>query len=517
MPGSFGLEAALQLLQFFIIENNLAGNILNALFQPALPDHPVSWKFAGEISPAHSRMLIEMNILRISQEQKSISVTAEAWIRADNALVYKVTDLGIRVVAADEMPRQEARAEFEEVLDPVAQSWLQDHRPTYTLPVVPMMSIAAWMARVAARFVHENKFGGRKHANDWVVTSVEGMELRGWLTCDAPRRMRWTVKVAEKQAKEAALTRVGLDIELAVWRSATTKDLERFESITSGRVWLSREYSDPPVAWLAPAEGQVRPDPYESAELFHGPAFQLVRELRISRVGSSALLDPGAGSVPYDSLHESLLDACLQTVLSADFSLFAPDIEGKHLAFPFRLDSLHLYAGLPNKGILRCETRFAGSQMGPRFPAFQTQLIRGETVLADINLTRVLVPLAGHELPPRVRRAYIRDHDFVAGAGLSTFASGCTRLRIADVQIMDWIRGSVAHCYRTRSVEAVALAFEVAVKEHVAQRTKLHPRWIELRTEDTPGRFRAVFDSGEIEVLAHREGDEITVADIKSP
>jgi 3-oxoacyl-(acyl-carrier-protein) synthase/3-hydroxymyristoyl/3-hydroxydecanoyl-(acyl carrier protein) dehydratase len=515
MPGSFGLEAAFQLLQFFIIEKDLAEKIPNARFRPALPDHPVSWKFAGEISPAHSRMSIEMNILRIAQEQESISVAAEAWIRADGTRVYKLTNLCLRVIAADETRRQEARAEFEEVLDPTTRPWLQDHRPTHTLPVVPMMSIAAWVARVAARFVQENEFGGKKHASDWVVTSIEGMELRGWLTCEATRRMRWTAKIAEKQAKETALTRVCLDIELAVWRSATVKDLERFETITSGRVWLSREYSDPPVAWLVPPESQVRPDPYESAELFHGPAFQLVRELRISHVGTSALLDAGAGSVPSDLLHESLLDACLQTVLSEDFPLFAPEIDGKHLAFPFRLDSLRLYTCLPNKGILRCETRFAGFQMGPRFPSFQTQLIQGERVLAEINLTRVLVPLAGHELPPRVRRAYIRDHAFVAGAGLSTFASGCTRLQIADVQRMDWIRGSVAHCYRTRGVESVALAFEVAVKEHVAQRIKVHPRWIELRDEEASGRFRALFASGEIEVLAYREGDEITVVDMK--
>ena len=43
-------------------------------------------------------------------------------------------------------------------------------------------------------------------------------------------------------------------------------------------------------------------DPYASGALFHGPAFQVLRELRMGEAGSSSVLDAGRGQVPFGFL-----------------------------------------------------------------------------------------------------------------------------------------------------------------------------------------------------------------------
>ena len=50
-PGSLGVEAMIQTLQFYMLHKNMAKGIANPRFVPLALDHPVTWKYRGPGDP----------------------------------------------------------------------------------------------------------------------------------------------------------------------------------------------------------------------------------------------------------------------------------------------------------------------------------------------------------------------------------------------------------------------------------------------------------------------------------
>jgi 3-hydroxymyristoyl/3-hydroxydecanoyl-(acyl carrier protein) dehydratase len=57
-PGSLGLEAVCQLLQFFCIETGLGAGVPDAVFEPIMRDRPTVWKFRGQVLPTDGMITI---------------------------------------------------------------------------------------------------------------------------------------------------------------------------------------------------------------------------------------------------------------------------------------------------------------------------------------------------------------------------------------------------------------------------------------------------------------------------
>ncbi len=184
--GSLGVEAMVQLLQFYLIETGMHEGIEGPVFEPIASGKQVTWKYRGQVVPRNSRVQIEMEVMELGRDQRGPYAVADAWLWVDSMRIYHAQGLAVRILPAappvkaleGEMVQQEL------VLDPATDRWLVDHRPTFTVATAPMMWLVEVLARQAGR-----------HRPDWKVVRVEGLRALRWLVCEGPRRLRTSSQV----------------------------------------------------------------------------------------------------------------------------------------------------------------------------------------------------------------------------------------------------------------------------------------------------------------------------------
>jgi 1-acyl-sn-glycerol-3-phosphate acyltransferase len=332
------------------------------------------------------------------------------------------------------------------VVDPARDRWVSDHCPTFTVPALPMMAIVDQLLAAVPE--------ARTRA-----AALSELRVLRWLLVEGPTTLE--------------TKRTGDVVEL----------FANGERVASAKVRAPRPR---PAAWAA-ITGAPEPSPYETGELFHGPAFHKLRSLVRAADGSaSAILD--ASTDVEGTTNLVLLDAATHAIRHED---------GDHVYYPALVPELDLFAPLPREGDVRCEVRPEPHAASSRFPAYKLQLIRGDVVVAELRLVEAGFPKARlGRAAPLDRRRFLRDHTFVPGLRMSRDEGGATILTKADVDAHDWLPGTVLGVYGTRDLERLAL------KEHLAHRTGLHPRVLPEALPLT-----------RVDVDVTRSGDEVTVRD----
>jgi acyl transferase domain-containing protein/3-hydroxymyristoyl/3-hydroxydecanoyl-(acyl carrier protein) dehydratase len=496
-PGSLGIEAMCQLLQFYMIERGLGAGVPNGYFEPIMVGSAVTWTFRGQVVPTNQKITIEMEVTDVGEDAHGPFAIADAWLWVDGKRIYKAKNLGMRIGAgAKDAEIQSVPTESSEfVLDPAIDTWLADHCPTWTLPVLPMMSMVDYMAEAAA-----------KHAGREVV-ALENLQLRRWLPFPGgPVRLRADV-TGEGDTR---------NVTLLAWRDATAAALSRFEPVASG---VARFGTRPDVAPFAPLTDLVpAADPYLSGGMFHGPAFQYLTELRMGPTGSSAVLRAERGSVPRGRLHQGLLDAATHAIPHDELWQWSTEIPRDVAAYPHRIPQLLLLETLPESGEVRVEVRFAGFDGDPRFPMFDIQILSlNSRVLVAFRLVGILFPKGPiGSAPPEARRAFLRDRRATPEVGLSVFDGTTTRLTEAVVQQSDWLPGNITRIYGVPSARRALLLEEVAVREHVARRAFVHPSAVTVAA-DLKSAHTAVRPLRRHLVQVSRTGDEVAITDAGPP
>jgi 3-hydroxymyristoyl/3-hydroxydecanoyl-(acyl carrier protein) dehydratase len=97
-PGSLGVEAMCQLLQWYLIERDLAAGLRSPRFEPVMTGRPLTWKYRGQVVPANERITIEMEVTEVGEDDRGRYAIATAWLWVDGLRIYQVRDLGMRVV-----------------------------------------------------------------------------------------------------------------------------------------------------------------------------------------------------------------------------------------------------------------------------------------------------------------------------------------------------------------------------------------------------------------------------------
>ena len=501
-PGSLGLEAMLQLLQFYMLHEGMQQEIPSPLFEPIALQRPFTWKYRGQVIPERECITVEMEILERGRDDRGVYAVAESSLWVDGLRIYYTPNLAMRIVPgpvtipADTVGTVAAE---DEVLDPQVDRWLQDHRPNWTLPTLPLMSMLDRLAAAALR-----------QAPGLQVTQVRDLSITGWLIFDGPRRLRTEARVVERSDEE-----VVVETGLLAWREAARAELSRFEQVATATVVLAPSHAAGPAP-MPPLEGtEPMPDPYGCGALFHGPAFQLLRRLELGAGGSTAWLD-AASAVPFGLLNQALLDGAVHGIPHDELERWSDRVPVKHIAYPFRLRRISFHGPPPRQGEVRCETRLRGFDAAERFPLFAIQLLVDGAVWADIELVEVLIPMGSHA-DDRQKRIDFRDRRFVEGAGISRFEGETTRLTAEEVRSRDWLRGSVAQAYAVQAAEGEAMTDELAVKDHVSQRARVHPALVRVCLEPQAHGVPAARPLTRFPVRLSHEGDEVTVSDAGPP
>ncbi|MFJ1896427.1 beta-ketoacyl synthase N-terminal-like domain-containing protein [Streptomyces sp. NPDC088115] len=101
-PGSLGIEAMCQLLQFHLLESGAAEGVPGAVFEPVLPGRESSWTYRGQITPANRLIRVDMDIVASGTDDRGPYAVADASLWGDDTCIYRVKGLGMRLVPGAE-------------------------------------------------------------------------------------------------------------------------------------------------------------------------------------------------------------------------------------------------------------------------------------------------------------------------------------------------------------------------------------------------------------------------------
>lgn len=96
-PGSLGVEAMLQVLQFYMIEHEMHAGLNSPVFEPIASGKPVTWKYRGQVLPQNNRAQVEMEVLETGRDDQGPYAVADAWLWVDGIRIYQVRGLALRV------------------------------------------------------------------------------------------------------------------------------------------------------------------------------------------------------------------------------------------------------------------------------------------------------------------------------------------------------------------------------------------------------------------------------------
>jgi len=427
-PGSLGIEAMIQLLQWTMLELGLDEGIAQPRFETLGLGEEMTWKYRGQVIPENQVISSTLEITSIRREDDRVVAVADASLWVDGKRIYEAEGLAMGICSGGdpELPTI--------TLDPEQDTWLSDHCPTWTLPALPMMSMVDLLAQGAC--------------SESSVTSLADLRISGWLTFDGPRCLR-----TQRRGEQVRLLSVdpeGIETEVASARVRTGSYSRRPEP-------------------LPPLQGEELPLPYETGELFHGPAFQAVESLVRTPEGASSVLTT-TGAVPTGRVHPGLLDAATHGIPHDRLDSWFDSLSGDKVAYPALIPEMEFFGPTPSRGTVRCEVRPDGLFGSPDFPAFRVQLITEDGVWCAFRLVEACFEKGSlGSAAPADRQAFLRDRAFVPGLRTSTELDGVTHLDEDDLARIDWLPGTVAQLYGSRDLA------EVARKEHIAAATGLHP------------------------------------------
>ncbi|MCB9291355.1 MAG: PfaB family protein [Lewinellaceae bacterium] len=96
MPGSLGVEAILQAMQVFALQQDL-GKGFNSPKFVQLPNHKTVWKYRGQILQNVKEMHLEVHIKTIEQRGEQLAIIADAYLWNGRMRIYQVTDLALAI------------------------------------------------------------------------------------------------------------------------------------------------------------------------------------------------------------------------------------------------------------------------------------------------------------------------------------------------------------------------------------------------------------------------------------
>lgn len=99
MPGSLGVEAILQALKLFALQQKLGDNFRSPRFihQPGL----TKWLYRGQITPDNETMTLEVHIKNIMKTPARIVITADANLWKNGLRIYEIQDAAVAITGEE--------------------------------------------------------------------------------------------------------------------------------------------------------------------------------------------------------------------------------------------------------------------------------------------------------------------------------------------------------------------------------------------------------------------------------
>ena len=97
-PGSLGVEAMLQLLQWTMLELGLDEGMVAPRFEPMALKEPMSWKYRGQVVPRNQRITVTLELTQRDRDARGAFARGTAALWVDGKRIYEAVGLGMRIV-----------------------------------------------------------------------------------------------------------------------------------------------------------------------------------------------------------------------------------------------------------------------------------------------------------------------------------------------------------------------------------------------------------------------------------
>lgn len=473
-PGSLGIEAMIQLLQFYMLETGMDEGIENPRFETLSHAHEMTWKYRGQVIPKNKLIQTTIEITETGRDEDGVYAVCNASLWVDSKRIYEAFNMGMRIVSGGGGERRTL------TLDPAKDTWLNDHCPTYTLPALPMMSMVDLLAQGACTADQ--------------VTRLEDVRIKGWLTLDGAKKV-WT----ERSGEQVRLLAAGSDGP---------------REVASARV-ITGEFTARPVP-LKPLKGEKisGQEVYQSGNLFHGPAFQILQDMVRTAEGATSWLSAAGPADMQGRVNGLLLDGATHSIPHDNLQIWGDKYEADKVAYPALIPEIRFFGPTPTSGTIRCEVRPDGFMGSPDFPAFKVQLIDESGVWCQMRLVEACFPKGTlGSADPADRQRFLRDREYVEGVRISSAQGEDTFVTEADIKAVDWFPGTVDAVYGLKnSSSALTKVQQIGIKEHIAAAHKIHPGVLPDALPLTKFKLEARQSGSEVTV----KGDPNGKLDIKS-
>jgi 3-hydroxymyristoyl/3-hydroxydecanoyl-(acyl carrier protein) dehydratase len=96
MPGSLGVEAILQAMQVYALQQDLGKDFKSPRFVQ-LDNHTTVWKYRGQILTPVKEMHLEVHIKSVEQRGDKLAIIGDAYLWNEKMRIYQLTDLALGI------------------------------------------------------------------------------------------------------------------------------------------------------------------------------------------------------------------------------------------------------------------------------------------------------------------------------------------------------------------------------------------------------------------------------------
>ncbi len=97
MPGSLGVEAIMQAMQTFALQQDLGARFQSPRFEQ-VANHTTVWKYRGQILLHVDSMHLEVHVKSIKEDTQHTTIVADAYLWNEGMRIYQVTGLALRLI-----------------------------------------------------------------------------------------------------------------------------------------------------------------------------------------------------------------------------------------------------------------------------------------------------------------------------------------------------------------------------------------------------------------------------------
>jgi 1-acyl-sn-glycerol-3-phosphate acyltransferase len=330
--------------------------------------------------------------------------------------------------------------------------WVQDHRPNFVIPTLPLMFTLDWLCRSIPEIQGKTVVAvPRLEALHWI--SFEHTHLAGRLLYRSVSPHLWAVEAAISR-EQKHLPAVRAEIE------------------------ISEAYSAPDLEFLSPLKKPVpQALPYYTHEVPHGESFQLMERWTLGENGASARIRNVSPLVPTGMFNPALLDASLHAIPWTNLPHWFPRLPLGCVGVPLIIEAFRVYRPVPVQGLTDVEIRTEDHDYSARIHVWLRQ--NNVPYLSFTVLPHLLSLGAFAALTPDKRMAFFRDFRAVTGAGISTMTPDRSTIAAEALAAIDWLPQTVSRLYRL-PVDSNQHLRLVLQKDHAAQATRLHPAEVQI-------------------------------------